>query len=183
MQKESNHISFEWRCPFWVLWDIYRSGGPGGIRAGPSPTGWSLCPREHLDATSGSREPPGMCPAPDPLEWQELGQEMLLRVCSPSCPGLQRFTVFWRDRVILQETGAVTSWVVPSSFPSWNPSWFITLRPSPRCNEIKMFMLIYKDSNIDFPFCSRFDYYQASKAFPRSVFILLQHLCKLAAFS
>lgn len=95
----------------------------------------------------------------------------------------ERFTVFWRDRVILQETATLTSWVVSSSFPSWNPSWFITLCPSPCCNEIKMFMLIYKDSNIDFPFCSRFDYYQASKAFPRSFFILLQHLFKLAAFS
>lgn len=80
----------------------------------------------------------------------------------------ERFTVFWRDRVILHEAGTVTSWVVSSSFPSWNPSWFITLCPSRCCNEIKMFMLIYKNSNIDFPFCSRFDYYQASKAFLRS---------------
>lgn len=56
------------------------------------------------------------------------------------------------DRVILHETRTVTSWVVSSSFPSWNPSWFITLCPSRCCNEIKMFMLIYKDSNIDFSF-------------------------------
>lgn len=35
-----------------------------------------------------------------------------------------------------------------------------------------MFMLIYKDSNIDFLFCSRFDYYQAPKAFLRSFFLI-----------
>lgn len=134
VQKENNHVSFEWKCPFWVLGDIYRSGTPGGIRTGPHPTGWSLSPKEHLDPTSGSRDvhtpspihltrPQSISPIREPLKWSNLAVSCCWRSAllpAWGCRGArgERFTVFWRDRVILHEAGTVTSWVVSSSFPS-----------------------------------------------------------------